>query len=63
MELLGKWSMLDVLLLALLVMLVKLQSIITFQIGPAAYAFVSCVFLSMAAATTFDPHGMWDESP
>jgi paraquat-inducible protein A len=62
MEQLGKWSMLDVLLLALLVMIVKLGAVLAFQIGPAAYAFVLCVVFSMAAALSFDPHGMWDEA-
>lgn len=61
MELLGRWSMLDVLLLAFLVMLVKLGSLVTFQFGPAIIAFVLCVVLSMAASLCFDPHSIWDE--
>jgi paraquat-inducible protein A len=55
----GKWSMLDVMLLALLVMLVKLGSLVEFRIGPAAVAFVACVGASMLASWSFDPHSIW----
>jgi len=61
-EIVGKWSMLDVLLLALLVMIVKLKSALTFHFGPAVYAFVGCVACSMLAAMVFDAHALWDES-
>ena len=56
-------SMMDVLLLALLVTLVKLGDIVTFQLGPAVLAFVMCVFMSMIASIAFDPHAIWEESP
>ncbi|MFM7930225.1 MAG: paraquat-inducible protein A, partial [Pirellula sp.] len=39
----GRWSMLDVMLLAFLVMLVKLSGIVEFQVGPAVVAFAGCV--------------------
>ncbi len=61
MELVGKWGMLDVLLLALLVMLVKLGDLVRFQLGPAVLAFVLCVALSILAASLFDPHAIWQE--
>ncbi|HEY6562974.1 MAG TPA: paraquat-inducible protein A [Pirellulaceae bacterium] len=61
MEFAGKWGMLDVLLLALLVMLIKMQSLMSFQLQPAVYAFVACVVLSMLASLAFDPHALWDE--
>jgi paraquat-inducible protein A len=61
MELAGKWSMMDVLLLAFLVMLVKLDSLVTFQLGPAVLAFVLCVAMSMYASLSFDPHFIWEE--
>lgn len=62
MEHLGKWSMMDVMLLAFLVMLVKLGSLVEFQFGPAVIAFVGCVALSMCASLTFDPHGIWEDT-
>ena len=60
-EHLGKWSMMDVMLLAFLVMMVKLGDVVEFHIGPAIVAFVLCVVMSMVASITFDPHGIWDE--
>ncbi|MEM7232860.1 MAG: paraquat-inducible protein A [Planctomycetota bacterium] len=61
MEHAGRWSMMDVLLLAFLVMLVKLGNLVTFHFGPAVVAFVFCVVLNMIASFYFDPHGIWDE--
>ncbi|MGI9457080.1 MAG: paraquat-inducible protein A [Aeoliella sp.] len=61
MEHLGKWSMMDVLLLAFLVMLVKLGDLIEFHLGPAILAFVLCVAMSMIASLSFDPHAIWEE--
>ena len=58
----GRWSMLDVLLLALLVALVKLGDLVSFHLGPAVFAFVMCVVMSMIAAMTFDPHAIWDQA-
>ena len=60
MESVGRWSMMDVLLLAFLVMLIKIGSLVEFHIGPAVIAFVACVTLSMLASFSFDPHGIWD---
>ena len=60
MELLGKWSMMDVMLLAFLVMLVKLGDMVEFHFGPAIIAFVGCVAMSMLASMCFDPHAIWD---
>ena len=61
MEHLGKWSMMDVMLLAFLVMLVKLGDMVEFHFGPAIVAFVFCVMMSMIASLTFDPHAIWEE--
>jgi paraquat-inducible protein A len=62
MEQIGKWSMMDVMLLALLVMMIKLSGLVQFHFGPAVIAFVLCVTMSMIAALCFDPHAIW-ESP
>lgn len=62
MEYAGKWSMMDVMLLAFLVMLVKLGTLVEFHVGPAVVAFVLCVGMSMLASMSFDPHAIWEES-
>lgn len=61
MEHLGKWSMMDVLLLAFLVMMVKVGDMVEFHLGPAVLAFVLCVAMSMIASLSFDPHAIWEE--
>ncbi|MBU6173999.1 MAG: paraquat-inducible protein A [Planctomycetes bacterium] len=62
MELAGKWSMMDVMLLALLVMFIKLSGLVEFHFGPAVVAFTACVALSLLAALAFDPHGIWEST-
>jgi len=62
MEHLGKWSMMDVMLLAFLVMLVKLGDLVEFHFGPAVIAFTFCVAMSMIASLMFDPHAIWEET-
>lgn len=62
MELASKWSMLDVMLLALLVMIVKLGGIVEFHLGPAVFAFVGCVGMNMLASYCFDPHVIWEDN-
>ena len=61
MEHVGKWSMMDVMLLAFLVMLVKLGNLVEFHFGPAVVAFILCVAMSMIASLSFDPHAIWEE--
>jgi paraquat-inducible protein A len=56
----GRWGMLDVLLVAVLVAVLKLGSSIEVSVGPAAVAFASCVVLSLLAAAAFDPHALWE---
>ncbi|MEM1070185.1 MAG: paraquat-inducible protein A [Planctomycetota bacterium] len=60
MEHVGRWSMMDVMLLAFLVMLVKLGDLVEFHFGPAVVAFTACVAMSMIASLSFDPHAIWD---
>lgn len=60
MEQIGRWSMMDVLLLAFMVMLVKLGDLVEFSLGPAVFAFVLCVALSIIASLSFDPHSIWE---
>ena len=59
-ELTGRWGMLDVLLVAVLVALLQLGDAMTVRVGPAALAFTLCVTLSLFAAASFDPHSLWE---
>ncbi len=56
----GRWGMLDVLLVAILVAVLKLGDLMTVSAGPGLLAFTACVTLSLFAAASFDPHGLWD---
>lgn len=59
-ELVGRWSMLDIYVIAILVALVQLKALATITAGPAAIAFGSVVVLTMLAANNFDPRLIWD---
>lgn len=61
-EFAGRWSMMDVLLLALFVALIKLGDLVSFQLGPAVVAFILCVVMSMLASIMFDPFAIWEDS-
>ncbi|MDH2927069.1 paraquat-inducible protein A [Lonepinella koalarum] len=55
----GRWSMLDLFVLALMMSLVTRGQIINFSVGPAAIYFGLSVFLTMIATTTFDSRLLW----
>ncbi len=59
-EFLGKWSMVDVFVVAILVALVHLGGIMEIMPGPAALFFSIMVIASMFAAHSFDPKQLWD---
>jgi paraquat-inducible protein A len=59
-ELVGRWSMLDIYVITMLVALVQFQSLATIQAGNAAIAFGAVVVLTMFAAMKFDPRLIWD---
>jgi paraquat-inducible protein A len=59
-ELVGRWSMVDVFVMSLLVALVQLGSLASIVPGPGIVAFGSVVVLTMLTALTFDPRLMWD---
>lgn len=60
-EFIGRWSMLDIYAISILVTLVQVQSFATISVGPAAIAFASVVLLTMVAARSFDERLLWDE--
>jgi paraquat-inducible protein A len=59
-ELIGKWSMIDVFVVSILVALVHLSGLIVFRPGAAAVAFAGVVMVTIIAAESFDPRLMWD---
>ena len=60
-ELAGRWGMIDVLLVALLIAALKLGDLVTVTPGPGVTAFAACVVLSLLASACFDPHSIWDQ--
>jgi paraquat-inducible protein A len=59
-EAVGRWSMVDVYVVTILVALVKLGVLADVEAGPAAIYFASVVVLTMVAAESFDPRLIWD---
>jgi paraquat-inducible protein A len=61
-ELIGRWSMLDVFVCAYTVALVQLQPLMSVAPGPGIVFFAAVVILTMLAAEYFDPRLIWDAS-
>lgn len=59
-EFVGRWSMLDIYVVAILAALVQIGSLATVKAGPAALAFGGVVVLTMLSAMQFDPRLIWD---
>ncbi len=60
-EWIGRWGMVDVLLVAVLVALVKLGSWAEVAPGPGLMAFASVVVLSVLSSAVFEPHAIWED--
>lgn len=60
-EFIGKWSMIDVFVVAILVALIQLGELMTIEPGIAASAFATVVILTMLAAHAFDVRLIWDK--
>jgi paraquat-inducible protein A len=59
-EFVGRWSMLDIFAMSLLVALVQIQSLAFINVRPGAFAFAAVVVLTMFAAQSFDERLLWD---
>ena len=59
-EAVGRWSMVDVFVIAVLVALVQLQALASIEPGAGATFFAAVVVLTMLAAASFDPRLIWD---
>lgn len=60
-EFVGKWSMIDVFVVAILVALVQLSGVMVIKPGIAISAFAGVVILTMIAAHHFDVRLIWDK--
>ncbi|EWC39019.1 paraquat-inducible protein A [Pseudomonas stutzeri] len=61
-EWIGRWSMLDIFVIAILVAIVNFGSLASVEAGFGAVAFAGVVILTMLAAITFDPRLIWDNT-
>ena len=59
-EFVGRWSMLDVFVVAILVALIQLKPLMSVEPGAGVVFFMVVVVLTMVAAQTFDPRLIWD---
>ncbi len=59
-ELVGRWSMVDVFVVAILVGLIQMGNLMSIEPGGAAIAFGIMVVLTMISAHSFDPKLIWD---
>ncbi len=59
-EFIGRWSMIDVFVVAILSALVQLDTIATINPGIAAVSFALSVIFTMLAAQSFDSRLIWD---
>lgn len=61
-EVIGRWSMLDVFVVTLLTGLVQMEGFARITAGVGVAAFGSVVVLTMLASLSFDPRLIWDEA-
>jgi paraquat-inducible protein A len=61
-RLVGRWSMLDIYVMAIVTKLVQFSFLAKVRAGPAAFYFGAVVVLTLIAAIQFDPRLIWDSS-
>ncbi|MDB5983413.1 MAG: Paraquat-inducible protein [Pseudomonas sp.] len=61
-EFIGRWSMLDIFVIAILVAVVNFGRLASIEANLGAVAFATVVILTMLAAVTFDPRLIWDDT-
>jgi paraquat-inducible protein A len=59
-EIIGRWSMMDIFVVSVLVALVQLGALAEMEAGMAATFFVSAVVITLFAAQSFDTRLIWD---
>ncbi len=60
-ELTGRWSFIDLLLVALLVSILKIGDMVEVTAGPGIIAFALCVIFSLLSAMLFDQKSLWKD--
>lgn len=55
----GRWSMLDLFVLALMMSLLSHGQLLDFSVGPAVFYFGAAVFLTMISTSSFDSRLLW----
>lgn len=60
-EVIGRWSMIDVFVVALLAGVVQMGNLISILPGQAVLSFAAVVILTMLSAIMFDPRLLWDK--
>jgi paraquat-inducible protein A len=61
-DLIGRWSMVDVFVAAFTAALVQLQPLMSVSPAPGVFFFAAVVVLTMLAVESFDPRMIWDPS-
>jgi paraquat-inducible protein A len=61
-DVIGRWSMIDIFMLSILVTMVRFGFIATVEPDAGAVAFAAVVVLTMFASMAFDPRLMWDRA-
>ncbi len=59
-ESVGRWSMVDIFVAAVLVALVQFKTLAQIEAGPGATAFAAVVLFTMFSSMSFDPRLIWD---
>jgi paraquat-inducible protein A len=60
-EAIGRWSMVDIFVVTLMVALVKLGALADIEAAPGAVHFAAVVVITIFAAMSFDPRLIWDK--
>jgi paraquat-inducible protein A len=61
-EAIGRWSMVDIYVITIMVALVRLGNLATIEASAGAVFFGAVVVLTIFAAESFDPRMIWDAS-
>jgi paraquat-inducible protein A len=61
-DLIGRWSMVDVFVDTFTVALIQLQPLMSVEPGPGLFFFAAVVVLTMLAVESFDPRLIWDSA-
>ena len=59
-EYIGRWSMIDIFVVAIMSALVQLKTLATINPGPASIFFALSVIFTMLSAQAFDSRLIWD---